>query len=674
MFELGTQRKILAAFAALFVFYIYLSCIPAAVYHGDNGETITAGYTLGIQHPPGYPLFTLLSKIAAFFPAGDISFRIYLLSAVLSLACFFAIFAFTSSLYRIFFSGRNHFLPSISAALIFSLGFFIWQQSITAKGGIYMLNILFTIILSYICLLMFDRNKKHTALFYLFSFLYGISFTNHYMSQLLMLPAYFFLFYMSPAGRRFKIRSFFFSAAFFFAGSSIYLLLPIRAGTAVLNWGQPDTFERFVQVFTRYQYLAAEGTRSFYASLRQAGKFFLSVFENYAYAGAFFAAIGAFLLFNKKRFLFFFLLGIPLIFLLVVSIYLNLTTERLYIMETYLTPVYFPLSVLAAMGIDFLFRKSILKSVVLSALILLNLFVFFPHHNHSRHFFAYDYNKNILNSLDPNSLLFMTGDAVVFPLWYLKYVKKYRTDVTLAGSAVLPMKWVRDKLIKQNPGIHLPRFHTEQMGKESIGPIIDALIKMNIGSLPLYFSYNRPEEGALDIKHFTLMPKGNVYRVVPIQYAQASDEYILSLKNTWKHYSLRGVAGTYRGITDTKTKELYIKDYSIAANTAGTFLEDAEKHNESLEFFTLAHRISSDDPVYLFNMGNAFFNLNDSDSALEMYRKSLALNPVYDKALYNLAVVHYKNREFSKSLEYFSTLKETHPERTDIDSHINFLQ
>ncbi|MFP4465896.1 MAG: hypothetical protein ACLFP1_02490 [Candidatus Goldiibacteriota bacterium] len=379
-------------------------------------------------------------------------------------------------------------------------------------------------------------------------------------------------------------------------------------------------------------------------------------------------------MFKTNRAFFYFLAGIPLIFLLVVSIYLNLTPKRLYIMETYLTPVYFPVSVLAAIGIDALFRKKFLKISALSAIVLLSIVFYFPHHNHSRHFFAYDYNKNILDSLEPGSLVFITGDAVVFPLWYLKYVKNHRPDVTLAGSAVLPMKWVRDSLKKQNPDIRLPAFRTEKMGKESIGPIIDGIIKMNIRSMPVYFSYNKPEKGAVDKAYFTLMPKGNVYRVIPKEHADASEEYIHALKNIWKYYSLRNIAGTYSGIPDKKTRELYIKDLSIAANTAGTFLENAEKFKDSLYFFHLAHKISHRDPVYPFNMGNAFYNLNDTASALKMYKKSLEADPAYDKALYNTAVIYYKKHRYSKSLEYFLKLKEYHPERTDIDTHIYFLK
>ncbi|KAI2571360.1 transmembrane protein 260, partial [Homo sapiens] len=45
-----------------------------------NGELITAAHELGVAHPPGYPLFTLVAKLAiTLFPFGSIAYRVNLL-------------------------------------------------------------------------------------------------------------------------------------------------------------------------------------------------------------------------------------------------------------------------------------------------------------------------------------------------------------------------------------------------------------------------------------------------------------------------------------------------------------------------------------------------------------------------------------------------------------------
>ncbi len=62
-------------------FVVYLKTLCPTVYVGDSGELIAAVYTLGIAHPPGYPLYCLLGKLFTFLPFGSIAFRVNLMSA-----------------------------------------------------------------------------------------------------------------------------------------------------------------------------------------------------------------------------------------------------------------------------------------------------------------------------------------------------------------------------------------------------------------------------------------------------------------------------------------------------------------------------------------------------------------------------------------------------------------
>ena len=41
----------------LLCFFVYLRTLCSTVYVGDSGELIPASYSLGIAHPPGYPIF-----------------------------------------------------------------------------------------------------------------------------------------------------------------------------------------------------------------------------------------------------------------------------------------------------------------------------------------------------------------------------------------------------------------------------------------------------------------------------------------------------------------------------------------------------------------------------------------------------------------------------------------
>lgn len=74
---------------AILCFFIYLVTLPPTIYLGDSGEIVTAASTLGIAHPPGYPLQILLGKISILFLNGDPGFRMNILSAFTGAFCVF---------------------------------------------------------------------------------------------------------------------------------------------------------------------------------------------------------------------------------------------------------------------------------------------------------------------------------------------------------------------------------------------------------------------------------------------------------------------------------------------------------------------------------------------------------------------------------------------------------
>jgi Protein O-mannosyl-transferase TMEM260-like len=56
--------------------------VMRSVPWGDSGEFISAASCLGITHPSGYPLYTLLTHLATYIPIGSIAFRVNLFSAL----------------------------------------------------------------------------------------------------------------------------------------------------------------------------------------------------------------------------------------------------------------------------------------------------------------------------------------------------------------------------------------------------------------------------------------------------------------------------------------------------------------------------------------------------------------------------------------------------------------
>src|SRR5437879_5757420 len=61
---------------------LYFLTAARDIIVGDSPELITAAATLGVAHPPGYPLFTMLGHLFALIPFSSIPFRVNLFSVI----------------------------------------------------------------------------------------------------------------------------------------------------------------------------------------------------------------------------------------------------------------------------------------------------------------------------------------------------------------------------------------------------------------------------------------------------------------------------------------------------------------------------------------------------------------------------------------------------------------
>jgi hypothetical protein len=71
-------------FLATLAVYVY-TLFPTVAPYRDSGEMSAVLNSLGVAHPPGYPLYTLAGKIFILLvPFGNAAYRLNVMSAVFS--------------------------------------------------------------------------------------------------------------------------------------------------------------------------------------------------------------------------------------------------------------------------------------------------------------------------------------------------------------------------------------------------------------------------------------------------------------------------------------------------------------------------------------------------------------------------------------------------------------
>ncbi|MBN1458736.1 MAG: DUF2723 domain-containing protein, partial [Armatimonadetes bacterium] len=137
--------------AFLLLFLLYLRTVAPTVVDQDSGELVAAAHVLGIPHPTGYPLWTLLARGFDLLPIGGTSgYRVAVLSA-------FSTAAAGALLCWVTIAATGALLPGLYAAFAFGLWFPTWSQAV--RPEVYALGgLLFA--LSVLALLRWDRERS----------------------------------------------------------------------------------------------------------------------------------------------------------------------------------------------------------------------------------------------------------------------------------------------------------------------------------------------------------------------------------------------------------------------------------------------------------------------------------------------------------------------------------
>ncbi|MFB3897553.1 MAG: protein O-mannosyl-transferase family [bacterium] len=214
---------------------IYSLTFCRTLYVGDSGEFAAMGYTLGIAHPPGYPTWVLLLKLASvFLPAGkNVAGHCNYLAVLIGASTSYM-------LYLLLLKIAKHRLVAILGALVFAFSYQFWAQGMIAE--VYVLNAFFIIVTTLVLLTWSEtQDKRYFLLLYL---LCGLGLTNH--NTFLAMPVFYSFFIVCSLKRNWKFRhELLYLLGYFVACGIIYFIASGVPGTAFQDYGVADFISKF---------------------------------------------------------------------------------------------------------------------------------------------------------------------------------------------------------------------------------------------------------------------------------------------------------------------------------------------------------------------------------------------------------------------------------------------
>ena len=406
----------------LAVLVVYSTTTCRSIWIGDSGEFALALKSLGICHPPGYPLFTIMGRVFVLlmpflrpiFAAG--MFNIVVASATVVVIGY------------IFRRDLDCWLAAL-LSLLWAFCPLLWAE--TAGVEIYTLNMLL-ISLTFLAMESTKRWKWPMAVY-----LFGLSLTNH-PSALSLAPALIYLFIREKRYRQWKLLIPIFTLLIAVAGS-VYLYMLVRSQSdPISDWGNPESVTALINHMTLKQYSGWVhiSFENLFVSVRL---FIITLLKSWWWIGAIALVSGVIAGWSVAR-----TRTVMALMILISSLLLVSSHQALDYEPFYLVPMF---AVLLLIGNNFIWLKqrdlphlvmraiAVVGFVCMLALLLLN----YPAMDKSDYTLAEDYGKLILDTAD-KGILFTAGDINSFPALYLRYAENYEPDVEVFDRSVRRQK------------------------------------------------------------------------------------------------------------------------------------------------------------------------------------------------------------------------------------------
>jgi hypothetical protein len=235
----------------------YLATVVRGIDYVDSGELAGVAWTLGIGHPTGYPIFTLLGHLcAAIVPMRPIQ-ALNLLAALLAAASAAVLVLLFDELLadlpapwgpRLAETLRPRAACAACAALATAFSGHWWDQA--RHYEVYSLHELMIALVATTFIAFTRRDESGPR----FAYALGLAFTNH-MSTVLLAPGFLAYFALVRGLAARQLKQLAGLVPWFLLGLTPYLYLPLRSRLGPrFDWGDPETPRAFLQHVTGREY------------------------------------------------------------------------------------------------------------------------------------------------------------------------------------------------------------------------------------------------------------------------------------------------------------------------------------------------------------------------------------------------------------------------------------
>lgn len=477
----------------------------------DSGELIVVARFLGVAHPPGFPLWTMLAHVASLMPWGSVAARVNFASALfaalasamltLVVAELMIITSYVSLSTRVTKKnprqkrtrsdtlpgetdagsdiGRLVVLaPGLGAGLLMGFSRTLWSYATIAE--VYTLNTLLILLVFFLMLrwrrrIIENRRRAgaanatapavtaHDALLYAGALLFGLALGVHHVTVALMLPALGIIVYRTEGLRFFTSKRLLYAGLVSLAGLvAVYAYLPLAMSrTPIISWGNPRSLEEIWWHLTgrQYQVFFAFTPKDVGDHLVEFGRMALREFGVWWAPMALVLAVAGFgTLFKRDRTTFWFLALIVSADLAYALGY-DIAEDK----DAYYLPAFMSIAIGAGFGLRWVIQfcarpwpgKGVHFAAALAVLLAsaIALAGNWPFNNRRHYFIAHDYVENLLGAIEPHGLLLTFDWQVASPMLYVQEVEQHRRDVKVVDVNLLRRPWYFDYLKHAYPDL-----------------------------------------------------------------------------------------------------------------------------------------------------------------------------------------------------------------------------